>query len=70
MRTPTFHEQLEDYALQSRITREARESEKVLLDEIKLLRAALQYALDKDNGRVGCVRNWQFVAQDALEKTK
>lgn len=46
MRNPSITEQFDEYALQARITREARESEKVLLDEIKILRAALQFAVD------------------------
>jgi hypothetical protein len=29
---------------------------------------ALQYALDKENGKVGCVRGWQFVAREAIDK--
>lgn len=65
-----LYAQLDDHLLQRRITKEARESERVLLDEIKILRAALQYALDFEDGKVGCVRNWIFVAREALEKTK
>jgi hypothetical protein len=42
MRHVPLYEQLDDHLEQRRITREARESEKPLLDEIKLLRKALQ----------------------------
>lgn len=46
MREPTLIEQLDDHLLQRRITREARESEKVLLDDIAKLREALDRLAD------------------------
>jgi hypothetical protein len=70
MEHESLAEQIERRVREARISRQVRESEQVLLDEIKLLRSALQYALDYEDGQPGCVRNWIMVAIEALEKTK
>jgi hypothetical protein len=54
MRNESLTEQLDQHLLQRRITREARESERVLLDHIRLLRTALQ---DLDRAYVSMMRS-------------
>lgn len=53
MRNESLTEQLDQHLLQRRITRETRESEKILLDHIRLLRTALQ---DLDNAYMSQMR--------------